>query len=184
MLVTFLAFIYVPLNLATSIFGMNLQQLNNSGKHIWVFLITAIVALFLTFFIWMLVEHFEKLVCWRKQISAIASNNEPWPQRGKDYSLLIRLNILILLLQMGFHRWAWHSGAWLRILTNDRTGFRPTHTIEGKAGPVNGDSMNLYITTFNTLTACDYFCEHIRYAQPTGAFSAEAFSAVDYRSSS
>ena len=163
---------------------MNLQQLNDNGKQIWVFLITAVVALFLTFFVWMLVEHFEKLVRWRKEIRAVANINDPWPQRGKDYCLLIRLNILILLLQMGHHRWAWHSGAWLRILTNERAGFRQIPTIEGKAESANGDFIKLYITAFNTLTACDYFCEHIRYGQPTGAFSVGAFSAVEYQSNS
>ena len=181
---TFLAFIYVPLNLATSIFGMNLQQLNNNGKQFWIFLITAVVALFLTFFTWLLVEHFEKLVCWRKQIGAVANNNDPWPQRGKEYNILIRLNILILLFQIGHHRWAWHSGAWLRILTNDRAGFRHIPTIEDKAESANGDFMKEYLTLFNSLTACDYCCEHIRYGQSTKAFSAEAFSAVSYQSCS
>ena len=46
--VTVLPFVYVPLNLATSIFGMNLSELNGSGKNIWVFLCTAIVALLTT----------------------------------------------------------------------------------------------------------------------------------------
>lgn len=45
---TVLAFLYVPLNLATSIFGMNIQQLNGTGVSIDAFLGTAVAALFLT----------------------------------------------------------------------------------------------------------------------------------------
>ena len=163
---------------------MNLQQLNDNGKQFWVFLITAVLALFLTFFVWLLVEHFQRLVYWRKQIAAVANTDNPWPRRGRDYSLLIRLNILIWLLQLGYHRWAWHSGAWLRILTNERAGFRHIPTIEGKAETADDNFMKMYITEFNALSACDYFCEHIRYGQPTGAFSAGAFSVVDSKRNS
>ena len=38
--VTVLAFIFVPFSLTTSIFGMNLQELNQSGKTLQAFLIT------------------------------------------------------------------------------------------------------------------------------------------------
>lgn len=55
--VTVLAFVYVPLNLATSIFGMNLQQLNNNGQQIWVFIITAVAAILVTAGLWFCFEH-------------------------------------------------------------------------------------------------------------------------------
>ena len=41
--VTILAFVFVPWSLATSIYGMNLQELNESGKSIWAFIITGIL---------------------------------------------------------------------------------------------------------------------------------------------
>lgn len=41
--VTILAFIFIPTSLASSIFGMNVQEINNTGKNIWSFLVTAIV---------------------------------------------------------------------------------------------------------------------------------------------
>ena len=53
---TILAFFYIPLNLATSVFGMNLQQLNNSGTSVKVFLGIAVVLLFLTGLSWLILE--------------------------------------------------------------------------------------------------------------------------------
>ncbi|KAL9052298.1 MAG: hypothetical protein Q9162_005500 [Coniocarpon cinnabarinum] len=44
-LLTFLAFIFVPFSIVTSVFGMNIQELNGSGQRIWVFVLTAIVCL-------------------------------------------------------------------------------------------------------------------------------------------
>lgn len=37
MKVTVLALVYVPVNLATSVFGMNLQQLNGNGQTLEIF---------------------------------------------------------------------------------------------------------------------------------------------------
>ena len=54
--VTVLAFVYVPLNLATSIFGMNLSELNGSGKKLWVFLATAVIAVQIAGTSWFLLE--------------------------------------------------------------------------------------------------------------------------------
>lgn len=40
--VTILAFIFIPTSLASSVFGMNVQEINNTGKSIWTFIMTAI----------------------------------------------------------------------------------------------------------------------------------------------
>ena len=53
---------------------MNLQQLNNNGKQFWVFLITAVVALFLTFFAWLLIEQFQKPVFFWKVLWRLGCN--------------------------------------------------------------------------------------------------------------
>lgn len=44
---TVLAFIFVPVSLASSIFGMNVQQINNSGHGIAVFFLTSAALLVL-----------------------------------------------------------------------------------------------------------------------------------------
>ncbi|MCJ1352630.1 MAG: hypothetical protein MMC33_002614 [Icmadophila ericetorum] len=41
-ILTILASIFIPVNLATSVFGMNVQEINGSGKNIWVFAVTAV----------------------------------------------------------------------------------------------------------------------------------------------
>ena len=43
--VTVLAFVFVPISLASSIFGMNVQQINHSSHSIWAFVVTAVVVL-------------------------------------------------------------------------------------------------------------------------------------------
>lgn len=40
--VTTLAFIFIPTNLASSICGMNVQEIDNTGKGIWNFIVTAV----------------------------------------------------------------------------------------------------------------------------------------------
>jgi hypothetical protein len=44
-IVTVLAFIFVPISLASSIFGVNVQQINQTGCNLWVFVVTSIVLL-------------------------------------------------------------------------------------------------------------------------------------------
>ncbi|KAI4178271.1 MAG: hypothetical protein LQ346_007503 [Caloplaca aetnensis] len=64
-LFTVLAFIYVPLNLATSIFGMNLEQLNASGQQLRVFFVTAISALLVTGSVWFCIDQVNDWFTWR-----------------------------------------------------------------------------------------------------------------------
>jgi hypothetical protein len=42
---TQLAFVFIPLSFATSIFGMNLNELTGVGPNVWIFVITALVLL-------------------------------------------------------------------------------------------------------------------------------------------
>ncbi len=60
--VTILAFVYVPINLATSIFGMNLQELNQSGQTIGSFLVTALVSLLVTDFMWFCLGEYNRVM--------------------------------------------------------------------------------------------------------------------------
>ncbi|KAF9701626.1 hypothetical protein EKO04_001149 [Ascochyta lentis] len=48
-LLTAFAFVFLPLSLASSIFGMNVRQINNSGPSIAAFLVTANVLCSTTF---------------------------------------------------------------------------------------------------------------------------------------
>ena len=120
--VTVLAFIYVPLNLATSIFGMNIQQLNGSGQQIWVFFITAVAALLITGGSWLYSSYLatHKAILWYKERAAAKKSlNEE--RKSGEYGLLLRIAMLIWLGRNGHTLWMWRSGAWAAILTNNET---------------------------------------------------------------
>ena len=147
---TFLAFIYVPLNLVTSIFGMNIQQLNGSGQHIWIFVLTALLALLLTYLVWLGIGLYKEYVQWRKQLGTHASPEIA--KRGRKYNFVIRTAILIVLLWKGHGRWVWVTGAWIRILTNER--------IKAHHPPPKADSHEFpywrHMARLDEWTACDY----------------------------
>ena len=58
--VTILAFIFIPTSLASSIFGMNVQQINGTGGNIWNFIATAIVLTVTAFSGWGLTSFARK----------------------------------------------------------------------------------------------------------------------------
>ena len=49
-----LAFFFIPVSLATSIYGMNIQQINQTGHDMWVFVVTAITLLAVALLAWAL----------------------------------------------------------------------------------------------------------------------------------
>ena len=82
--VTILAFIYVPLNLATSIFGMNLQPLNQTGQNIASLFITAVVVMLVTGLVWFLLVQFNHVREWeRKRVEKLS-------QADREQERLIR----------------------------------------------------------------------------------------------
>lgn len=50
--VTFIAAVFVPLSFATSIFGMNLEQLNKSGPDIWVWIAVMVPVMLISIAAW------------------------------------------------------------------------------------------------------------------------------------
>jgi hypothetical protein len=50
--VTFAAFIYLPASFAAAIFGMNVQEINETGRGIASFVVTAVVLLVATLLLW------------------------------------------------------------------------------------------------------------------------------------
>ena len=48
-----LAFVFIPINLASSVYGMNVQEINETGHSIWGFLVTASVLLTMSGLAWM-----------------------------------------------------------------------------------------------------------------------------------
>ena len=123
MIVTVLAFIYVPLNLATSIFGMNIQQLNGSGQNVWVFFATAVAALLVTGGSWLCSDRLasHEAVAWYKErgaskVADVGANNRR--RKSREYGLLLRVAMVVWLTRRGYTIWMLKSGAWRAILTN------------------------------------------------------------------
>ena len=122
-LVTILAFVYVPLNLATSIFGMNVQQLNQNGQNIWVFFVTAFVALLVTGGSWVVSNWIYKVMSWYKKLVARSAANDNKDEK-RIYDLPHRVAMLIWLVHNGHTDWMFMTGAWLAILINSKVKSR------------------------------------------------------------
>lgn len=101
-----LAFIYVPLTTVTSIYGMNIQQINGSGHNIWIVVVTAAIALLATVYAWSLIEEIYKVRAWR------ARSKEAVPRGRSRYGLAIRVFMIFWLISKGYSRWMWKTDAW------------------------------------------------------------------------
>ena len=93
MAVTILAFIYVPINLATSVFGMNLKQLNGQGQNFWSFIVTAIVALLITGFVWFSLELYNVVREHKYRVEMMWTEKEK-PKVGVGVRVAIRLGLI------------------------------------------------------------------------------------------
>ncbi len=113
--VTILAFIYVPLTLVTSIYGMNLQQLNGTGQTLREFLVTALVALVITGGTWSATEAVNAYRNWnRKRAAAQKYGHKPGPK----YSMAERAAMIMWLLRNHHGAWMLETRVWWLIATN------------------------------------------------------------------
>lgn len=163
--VTLLAFIFVPLSLSTSIFGMNVQELNSTGQPIWVFLVTATAILMAAFWIWAI---FYQVI---KYIHAPKTTRFIYPIVAKR----VRLRYLLWLICNGKIIWCWRSGIVYSLLTNGRLGFTVTCGGEGKgqdcrcppfvnSGAVeNTNRSGVLLSTHSAHAPCTYIYAHQRH---------------------
>ncbi|MCJ1326394.1 hypothetical protein MMC10_003058 [Thelotrema lepadinum] len=119
-LVTLLAFIYVPLNLATSIFGMNIQQINATGPDMPFFVYTALGILGATIFCWFSIAQHEGYHQWQSRTQRGRGGLQIRHTSG--YCLTARITMLIWLLRHGHASWLWSTNAWIGLLTDDLLG--------------------------------------------------------------
>ncbi|KAI1090967.1 hypothetical protein F5B19DRAFT_296271 [Rostrohypoxylon terebratum] len=97
-LVTVLAIFFVPISLSTSIFGMNINELNDSGQSLWVFIVSTVVILAVTMMIWGFMYQFQKY----NSLPRLGRREwEPWHTK---------LSCLLQLIFRGHIIWAWKSG--------------------------------------------------------------------------
>ena len=116
--VTILAFVYVPLNLATSIFGMNLLRLNSTGQDIQVFVKTALTISLVTLACWVFIIQWDNFAQWE---IGLATRDRRQVSKNKC-GFVVRLTMLAWLLRHGHSNWLWSSKAWIGLLTGDRFG--------------------------------------------------------------
>lgn len=102
---------------------MNIQQLNGSGQRLWVFFTTAVAALLVTGGSWLcsnrLASH--EAIAWYKERAAskvAARRADDESRKSREYSLLLRIAMVVWLVRSGHTSWMLKSGAWRAILTN------------------------------------------------------------------
>lgn len=130
LLVTVLAFVYIPLNIATSVFGMNLQQLNGSGQSLVDFVLTALLALIITGWTWYAIEVFNGYRIWQEGRGQQPTGKEPSP----NYSVAERIGMIVWLVRNGHGSWTRTTGAWWRISLNNSKPFGANGDSEMPAG--------------------------------------------------
>lgn len=107
---------------------MNIQQLNGSGRSLQTFVATAIIALAITGTLWWLTEQLSSLRAWRNRDPdhyESPSTIKAYGRVSPNYSLAVRIAMLVWLVRHGHSSWMTKSGAGWCVLTNARTGYRP-----------------------------------------------------------
>ena len=154
--VTILAFVYIPLNTVTSMYGMNIQQINGNGHRLGSFILTAIIALTITGLIWFLVWLLMSYSA--LQDSYFDRERHSETRSEHECGLEKRVPMFCWLLLHGHSRWLWASGAWWRLLTNsDSKMYEVNEDIKKwNAGGERGPTPN----------ACQYIFGKIRLESP------------------
>ena len=143
---------------------MNLQQLNHNGQNLWVFIVTGVIALLITGASWFCVE--------------VITSYKGWPREGsteearRNEGLAFRLALLVWLIKNGYTTWMWYSGAWLRVLSNDKLGIFRVRVIVG-LGTERSDAVKGGHLSTN---ACDYVHRGIQSGEGREHFSLRTLS--------
>ena len=122
-LVSILAFVFIPLSLATSFFGMNIQELNSIGQPIWIFLVTSVAILLAALAIWAIFYQWTKFLH-APEVDPLHA--EPGDEVHRAISPLTRVKSFLWLISHGHIVWCWRSGILFALLTNGRKGFTVT----------------------------------------------------------
>ena len=118
---------------------MNLEQLNGNGQQVWVFIVTALVALTITGGSWFVIEQINNIRNWQRRSA------EEQYDGSTHFSLAVRLAMIALLYSKGHSRWMFKSGAWWRLIIDHRSRF-----------------IGLYDNRKGSLTAGEFVSKYIR----------------------
>ena len=98
LLVTILAFFYIPFNTVTSIYSMNIQEINDVGHPIWLFSVTAVCVVFLSVMSWILTLQFQEIKNYRKWRKSRKGWRNANPPRCK-HSVGVHVLLIVYLLK-------------------------------------------------------------------------------------
>jgi hypothetical protein len=141
--VTVLASIFIPFSISTSIFGMNIQELNKTGQNIGTFIITSASIFAVALTIWATLYQWSKFLHLPRQSEAekarfisggggggggggtMFGNGSEAAQR---IGWAFRLRVLAKLLLHGHVLWCWRSGVLFSLWSGGELGFRSACT--------------------------------------------------------
>ncbi|KAI1353267.1 hypothetical protein F5Y01DRAFT_64419 [Xylaria sp. FL0043] len=155
-LITVLAIFFVPISLSTSVFGMNIHELNDSGQSVWVFILTTALIVAATITIWGIMYQFQKFHSLPKDDD---KEGKHWPTR---------IYRLLQLVFRGHIIWAWKSGILISLLTDGRVAFIRSCTGHTLLRP-DGD-IDLHQLFHNDQWPCEYIRGHLRRFEGTKGF--------------
>lgn len=98
---------------------MNIQQLNGNGQSVWVFVITAVIALLITAGTWYLSEATNTYRRWHRiRAEPVASSFAHNGIKQPEFSIAERIAMVVWLRRSGYAYWMKTTGAWWKILLN------------------------------------------------------------------
>lgn len=170
---TVLAFVFVPLSIGTSTFGMNLDELNGSGPRLWVFSLTTIVIFLLSTLLWAAISQVHKYYRLKERFMIESS-----PQSSSmPVAWHFRLSLLFRLVTHGHIFWVWRSGIAFSLATSGRkaflrsctscarmSGVDPVNGRERLSDPVAQQTVVRYLRAIRTHDAhapCAYIMRHL-----------------------
>ena len=141
LLVTVLAFFFIPISLGTSIFGMNIAELNETGQPLWVFLATTVAIFALSSLTWGFFYQLHKYNSLPNYIDKRTDRFSSLPPENW-VSSRVRLHQFLRLIWHGHLLWIWKSGIALSLLTRGRKGFLKSCSEHDDKGLVNLGDMS------------------------------------------
>lgn len=125
-LVTILAFVFVPMSLGTSIFGMNINELNETGQPLWVFIATTFSIFTVSTLTWGFSYQLHKYHTLPESKRYEQRPERPTVQESSPGGVVlwqVRLYQFLRLIWHGHAIWAWKSGIAFSLLTGGKKGF-------------------------------------------------------------
>lgn len=100
---------------------MNIQQLNDTGKPIRVFIITAVVAVAITGAVWWIIEDVKNFQLLRDELTEGRTSH---PRRNNPrHSLAVRIYMFGYIVRLGGLKWMWYTGIGWRLLSNSTAAY-------------------------------------------------------------